>query len=135
MAASVAVARAQRDQAFIAYRAAVLEALEDVENALVRLAKERQRLAKLTTADSAYSRSLKLSRDLFEGGNTSFLELLNADRSYYSSQMTLTDSRVALATYYVTLMKALGGGWDGAVDVSRSEIANGDSRQHMRVGQ
>ncbi|WP_208434903.1 TolC family protein, partial [Bartonella taylorii] len=38
--ASIAVARAQRDQAFITYRAAVLGALEDVENALVRLTKE-----------------------------------------------------------------------------------------------
>ncbi|WP_375692818.1 efflux transporter outer membrane subunit, partial [Bartonella sp. AP213QHHD] len=108
--ASIAVARAQRDQAFITYRAAVLEALEDVENALVRLTKEHQRLEKLIVANKASLHSLKLSRNLFENGNTSFLELLNADRSYYSAQMALKDSRVSLVTQYITLMKALGGG-------------------------
>ncbi|WP_317993934.1 efflux transporter outer membrane subunit [Bartonella gliris] len=123
--ASVAVARAQRDQAFIAYRAAVLEALEDVENALIRLTKERQRLEKLIVANEAFLHSLKLSQRLFENGNTSFLELLNADRSYYSSQMALKDSRISLATQYIALMKALGGGWDGVVDVSRPEIVDG----------
>ncbi len=107
--ASIAVARAQRDQAFITYRAAVLEALEDVENALVRLTKEHQRLEKLIVANKASLHSLKLSRNLFENGNTSFLELLNADRSYYSAQMALKDSRVSLVTQYITLMKALGG--------------------------
>ncbi|WP_156851154.1 efflux transporter outer membrane subunit [Bartonella refiksaydamii] len=133
--ASVAVARAQRDQAFITYRAAVLGALEDVENALVRLTKEHQRLEKLVVANKASLHSLKLSRSLFENGNTSFLELLNADRSYYSSQMALKDSRVSLVTQYITLMKALGGGWDGVVDVSRPEVVDGIPRSHMRVGQ
>ncbi|EJF84452.1 efflux transporter outer membrane subunit [Candidatus Bartonella washoeensis] len=133
--ASVAVARAQRDQAFIAYRAAVLEALEDVENALVRLTKERQRLEKLVVANTASLHSLKLSRRLFENGNTSFLELLNADRSYYSSQMALKDSRISLATQYIALMKALGGGWDGVVDVSHPEIVDGVPRSRTKVSQ
>ncbi|EJF74706.1 efflux transporter outer membrane subunit [Bartonella alsatica] len=133
--ASVAVARAQRDQAFIAYRAAVLGALEDVENALVRLTKEHQRLEKLIVANKAFLHSLQISRSLFENGNTSFLELLNADRSYYSAQMALKDSRVSLVTQYIALMKALGGGWDGVVDVSRSEVLDGASKTRAKVGQ
>ncbi|WP_375678125.1 efflux transporter outer membrane subunit [Bartonella sp. AP72JLCBS] len=132
--ASIAVARAQRDQAFITYRAAVLEALEDVENALVRLTKEHQRLEKLIVANKASLHSLKLSRNLFENGNTSFLELLNADRSYYSAQMALKDSRVSLVTQYITLMKALGGGWDGIVDVSRPEVVDNAPRSRAKVG-
>ncbi|OLL55931.1 efflux transporter outer membrane subunit [Bartonella henselae] len=133
--ASVAVARAQRDQAFITYRAAVLGALEDVENALVRLTKEHQRLEKLIIANKAFQRSLQLSRSLFENGNTSFLELLNADRSYYSAQMALKDSRISLVTQYIALMKALGGGWDGVVDVSRPEVVDGVRRSRAKVGQ
>ncbi|WP_455479311.1 efflux transporter outer membrane subunit [Bartonella sp. B23] len=132
--ASIVVARAQRDQAFIAYRAAVLGALEDVENALVRLTKEHQRLEKLIVANKAFLHSLKLSRSLFENGNTSFLELLNADRSYYSAQMALKDSRVSLVTQYIALMKALGGGWDGVVDVSRPEVVDGAPRSRAKVG-
>ncbi|WP_455476226.1 efflux transporter outer membrane subunit [Bartonella sp. B17] len=133
--ASVAVARAQRDQAFIAYRAAVLKALEDVENALVGLIKERQRLEKLVVADAAYLQSLKLSKNLFENGNTSFLELLNADRSYYSSQIALKDSRISLVTQYIALMKALGGSWDGVVDASRPEVIDGVTHSRTKVRQ
>ncbi|WP_336278584.1 efflux transporter outer membrane subunit [Bartonella sp. CB175] len=131
--ASIALARAQRDQAFIAYRAAVLEALEDVENALVKLTKEHQRLEKLVVANASYLNSLKLSQRLFENGNNSFLELLNANRSYYSSQMALKDSRISLAIQYIALMKALGGGWDGTVDVSRPEVIDGVSHLRMKV--
>lgn len=132
--ASVAVARAQRDQAFVTYRAAVLEALEDVENALVKLTKERQRLEKLVVANAASLHSLKLSRNLFENGNTSFLELLNADRSYYSSQMSLKDSQISLVIQYIGLMKALGGGWDGVVEVSHSEVVDGVISSRTKVG-
>ncbi|ENN90331.1 efflux transporter outer membrane subunit [Bartonella bovis] len=122
--ASVEVARAQRDQAFITYRAEVLGALEDVENALVRLYKEHQRLEKLVVANAAALRSLELSQLLFESGNVSFFEFLDARRSYYSSQMALKDSCVSVAVQYIALMKALGGGWDGVVDVSRPEIVD-----------
>ncbi|WP_455480627.1 efflux transporter outer membrane subunit [Bartonella sp. B12(2025)] len=135
IAASVAVARAQRDQAFITYRAAVLGALEDVENALVRLNKEQQRLEKLIVANTAALHSLKLSRSLFENGNTSFLELLSANRSYYSAQMALKDSRISLVTQYIALMKALGGGWDGVVDVSRPEVVDSATRLRTKVKQ
>nr|CBI79944.1 putative outer membrane protein [Bartonella sp. AR 15-3] len=131
--ASVAVGRAQRDQAFIAYRAAVLGALEEVENALVRLYKEQQRLKKLLAANAAYSHSLQLSQGLFESGNISFLELLNAYRSYYSSQMSLSDSHIVLAKHYIALMKALGGGWDGVVDVSFPEIVDKTASSHVKV--
>ncbi|MBB5074236.1 NodT family efflux transporter outer membrane factor (OMF) lipoprotein [Bartonella callosciuri] len=133
--ASVAVARAQRDQAFITYRAAVLGALEDVENALVRLTKEHQRLEKLIVANKAFLHSLKLSQRLFENGNTSFFELLNANRSYYSAQMALKDSRISLVTQYIALMKALGGGWDGVVNVSRPEVVDATPRSRIKVKQ
>ncbi|WP_336276673.1 efflux transporter outer membrane subunit [Bartonella sp. CB178] len=135
IAAAVSVARAQRDQAFIAYRSAVLTALEEVENALVGLTKEHQRLEKLVIANSASLHSLKLSQQLFENGTTSFFELLNANRSYYSSLMALKDSRIALATQYIALMKALGGGWDGTVDVSRPEVVDGAAHSRTRVRQ
>lgn len=133
--ASVEVARAQRDQAFITYRAEVLGALEDVENALVRLYKEHQRLEKLVVANAAALRSLKLSQLLFESGNVSFFEFLDARRSYYSSQMALKDSCVSVAVQYIALMKALGGGWDGVVDVSRSEIVDGVVGLRMKINE
>lgn len=131
--AGVEIARAQRDQYFIAYRAAVLSALEDVENALVSLSKERQRSAKLAQAAGSYSKALELSQALFRDGNTSFLELLTAERSQYSSQNALIQSRVSIATDYISLMKSLGGGWDGDVDTKRPEIVDGYTGPHIKT--
>lgn len=133
--AAVEVAKAQRDQSFIAYRSAVLSALEDVENALVSVKKEKQRSIKLTESANAYSKALALSRSLYQNGNTSFLELLNAERSHYSSEQSLIESKVAITTDYIALMKALGGGWDGAIDVSHPEIVDGYTGPHLKTVQ
>ncbi|EJF91503.1 efflux transporter outer membrane subunit [Bartonella tamiae] len=133
LAAAVDIARAQRDQSFIAYRKSILLALEEVENAIVSMQKQRQRSVKLAQSSSAYAKALDLSRSLYEGGNTSFLELLNAERSHYSSQQSLIESRVSITTQYIALMKALGGGWDGVVETSKPEIVDGYTGPHLKT--
>lgn len=130
--AAVEVARAQRDQSFVAYRSSVLTALEDVENALVSMKKEKERSAKLAVAANSYSKALTLSRSLYQSGNTSFLELLNAERSHYSSEQSLIESRVSITKDYISLMKALGGGWNGEVDDKKPEIVDGYTGPHIR---
>lgn len=130
--AAVEVARAQRDQSFVAYRNSVLTALEDVENALVSMKKEKERSAKLAVAANSYSKALTLSRSLYQSGNTSFLELLNAERSHYSSEQSLIESRVSITKDYISLMKALGGGWNGEVDDKKPEIVDGYTGPHIR---
>lgn len=129
--AAVEVAEAQRDQSFIAYRAAVLAGLEDVENALVNLTRERVRAARLASSAKAYETSLSLSRSLYEAGNTSFLELLNAERSSFAAEESSIDSRVAIANDYIALMKALGGGWDGVIDTRQKEIIDRNTGPHI----
>ncbi|MBZ9995898.1 efflux transporter outer membrane subunit [Mesorhizobium sp. BH1-1-4] len=122
--AAVEVAQAQRDQYFIAYRSSVLTALEDVENALVSLAQERIRIGKLASSAKSYGDAARLEGTLYKAGETSLLDVLDAQRSLYSAEDSLLQSRVLLATNYIALNKALGGGWDGAVDTARPEIVD-----------
>ncbi|MBN9222767.1 MAG: efflux transporter outer membrane subunit [Mesorhizobium sp.] len=122
--AAVEVAQAQRDQYFIAYRTSVLTALEDVENALVSLAQERVRIGKLGSAAKSYGDAARLEGTLYKAGETSLLDVLDAQRSLYTAEDSLLQSRVLLATNYIALNKALGGGWDGAVDSARPEIVD-----------
>lgn len=131
LAAAVEVARAERDQNFLSYRASVLTALEDVENALVSLKNNRLAAQKKAEAAGAYRTALTLSRSLYETGNTGFLELLTAERSYYSARQGALDARAAAATNYISLMKALGGGWDGAADYRRPEIIDKNTGPHF----
>ncbi|MBY3432898.1 efflux transporter outer membrane subunit [Rhizobium laguerreae] len=111
--AAADVAKAQQDQAFIAYQAAVLGALEDVENASVSLTQQRRRNAKLAASAGSYKHAAELSRTLYREGASAFIDVLTAERSLYSSEDDLIQSRVALANDFVALNKALGGGWDG----------------------
>lgn len=122
--AAVEVAKAQRDQYFIAYRSSVLTALEDVENALVLLSQERIRIGKLASSAKSYGEAASLEGTLYKAGETSLLDVLDAQRSLYSAEDSLLQSRVLLATNYIALNKALGGGWDGTVDSGKPEIVD-----------
>lgn len=131
--ADVAMAQAERDQYFVAYKAAVLGALRDVEDALVNLAQERRRNAKLAEAAASYRKAADLSRALYQSGSSSFLDVLDAERSLYSAEDSLLESRVAITTDYIALNKALGGGWDGAVDAARPEVVDAQMGPHRPV--
>jgi len=120
--AAVEVAEAQRDQYFVAYRSAVLTALEDVENAIVALSQERIKSNRLAVSSRHYREAASLARSLYQSGSQSFLNLLEAERSLYSAEDSLITSQAAIATDYIALNKALGGGWDGDVNVSKPEI-------------
>lgn len=124
--AAVELAQAQRDQYFLAYRAAVLTALEDVENASVALNQERIRRERLATQVGHSREAARLSRLLYESGASAFLDVLDADRTLYSAEQSLLESEVAVITDYVALAKALGGGWDQPVDSTKPAVVDAD---------
>ncbi len=120
--AAVEIAQAQRDQQFLAYQASVLTALKDVEDALVALSNERVRGRILATSTTAYRQAASLSQSLYRSGSSSFLDVLTAERSLYSAEDALLQSRVRIVSDYIALNKALGGGWDGEVDALTPEV-------------
>jgi outer membrane protein, multidrug efflux system len=129
--AAVEIAEAQRDEYHIAWRSAVLSALEDVENATVALAQERIRIRSLDESARRYGEAARLSRALYETGSSSFLDVLDAERSQFSAEDSLLQSRVNVAKNYVALAKALGGGWDGDIDSTKPEVVDGDTGPHL----
>lgn len=133
--AAVDIAAAQRDQSFLAYHAAILTALEDVENSVVALTQERLKAGKLGQSAGSYREAARLSRALYQNGSTSFLEVLDAERSLYSAEDSLLVSRVAVATDYVALNKALGGGWDGDVEVMTPAVVDENTGPHFAAQQ
>lgn len=134
LAAAADVARAQRDQYFLAYQSAVLEALEDVENALVGFSQEARRIRSLNATVKAYREAVNLSRSLYQAGSVSFLEVLDAERSLYSAEDSRIQSRVSIASQYIALNKALGGGWNGQVDSSTPEVVDENTAPRLALG-
>ena len=129
--AAVEVAEAQRDQYHVAWQSAVLSALEDVENAIVNLAQERIRIRSLTESARRYSEAARLSRSLYETGSSTFLDVLDAERSQFTAEDSLLASRATLAKDYVALAKALGGGWTGAIDSTVPIVVDDNTGPHL----
>jgi NodT family efflux transporter outer membrane factor (OMF) lipoprotein len=124
--------QAQRDEYLVAWRSSVLTAMEDVENALVSLSQERLRAKQLGAAVDNDRKAADLTRTQYEAGKSSLLDVLDAERSLYSAEDSLIQSRISLAKDYVALAKALGGGWDAPVDASRPEVADENMGPRLR---
>jgi outer membrane protein TolC len=109
--ANIEVRNAQQEQALTQYEKAVLAALGDVETALVNYANEQNRYTALVNAVAANRRALTLANELYLRGLNSFLNVLDAQRSLFSSESDLAQSESTMANNLVALYKALGGGW------------------------
>ena len=131
LAAAVDVAEAQRDQSYLTFRGSVLTALEEVENAIVAFGQERRRYESLAVAVGSFRQAAGLARTLYRTGATDFLEVLDAERSLYSAEDSLIQSQISITTNYIALNKALGGGWDGAIDASQPEIVDVNTGPHF----
>jgi NodT family efflux transporter outer membrane factor (OMF) lipoprotein len=116
---TIQVRDAQEQQALITYRQSILNALEEVENALVAYTREQERRAELADAVEANERAAAWARDLYLGGLTDFLNVLQAQRDLFQSQTELARSDAAVSVDFVALHKTLGGGWE-AVDTVRT---------------
>lgn len=110
--ARIGSAEAQTDAALANYQAAVLNALEDTEGALISYGRSQVRRDALQIAASASDKASDLARKRFEGGLIDFLEVLDAERTALSADLLLSQSRTDAATSLIAVYKALGAGWN-----------------------
>jgi len=109
---NIAVQNAREEQALATYEQALLIALQEVENALTAYQEERVRYDALIETVRASQESTDLSTDLYEHGETNYLNVIESQRALYSSQDQLIVSETTVITNLIALYKALGGGWD-----------------------
>jgi NodT family efflux transporter outer membrane factor (OMF) lipoprotein len=108
---SIEMQKTLEEQSFITYRQTVLSALQEVENALIASAKEQERRTALVISAAENQKALELATQLYSEGQTDFLNVLEAQRSLYTSDDALVQSTRTMSTNLVALYKALGGGW------------------------
>jgi len=115
--ANIEVQDALLEQARLAYEAAVLTALEEVENALEGLVNANQRRAQLALATSAAREALTIAEQRYASGLIDFLAVLDSQRTLFNLEDQLASSTGDLATAQIQLYKALGGGWSPTEEV------------------
>jgi NodT family efflux transporter outer membrane factor (OMF) lipoprotein len=122
--ANIALQTATQHELLAAYEGVVLQAFQDVEDALVGFSHEQATRAQLEDAVRANERAADLARKAYAQGLTDFLTVLVAEQSVFTSQDSLAQTERDVALQLVALYKAVGGGWDAAA-TARDALVSG----------
>ncbi len=108
----VEIERARTEQLLQEYELTVRQALREVEDSLVAIRTYRDELVARERQAAAARSAATLSRARYDGGVTSYLEVLDSERSLFQAELAESQTRRAQLVSVVELYKALGGGWD-----------------------
>lgn len=103
---------AQAQEAFVVYHKTVLAAWTEVVDALVAFRAEQLRHARLAAQSAHQREALHLARARYDNGVADFIRVLDAERQLLQAELAEAQSATAVATDFVKLYKALGGGWE-----------------------
>ena len=104
-------AEAQRAQLLAYYEKTVQRAFADVDDALIATQKTTERNAAQRRQVEALRDYARLSRKRYEGGYSSYLEVLDAEASLFNAELLYSQGQRERLLAHVDLYKALGGGW------------------------
>ena len=105
------LAESQHQQALIAYRQAIQRAFGDVSDALIAYQKLHEVRVRQEDTVADLQESVRLSNMRYTGGTTTYLEVLDGQRSLFSAELTLAQARGNEYQSLVQLYRSLAGGW------------------------
>ncbi|PAX07984.1 efflux transporter outer membrane subunit [Sphingomonas lenta] len=108
---TVALRRAQVDEALARYRQTVLAAFQDVEDAVVAFDRDQDRLAEREAELAERERAVRIAREQDRAGLVTLAEVLDAERDRFAAADAAAAARGAVLADWAALQKALGGGW------------------------
>ncbi len=109
--ANVRLSEAQRQQALLTYEQTVQQAFREVSDSLVAYTKYRQFRAHQELLTNAAQGASDLSHTRYQGGVTSYLEVLTNETNYFSAELNLARARLGERLALVQVYNSLGGGW------------------------
>jgi multidrug efflux system outer membrane protein len=107
----VKAAEAVQQQALYGYQQTIQNAFREVDDALLDRGKSGQRIDALSRQLKALRNYARLARMRYDEGYTSFLEVLDAERSLFNVELAHTASQNVLFRSLINIYKSMGGGW------------------------
>jgi NodT family efflux transporter outer membrane factor (OMF) lipoprotein len=107
----VALSRAQAEELLVAYRRAIVTALQDVEDSLIALRETTRQEELRAEAATLAERASAIAEAQLRAGTINVITLLNTQQSLFSARVSLVEARLARLQAAVGLFRALGGGW------------------------
>jgi len=105
------LAESQQNQALIGYKQSIQRAFGDVSDALIAYQKFHEVRLRQQDSVADLQESVRLSTLRYQGGTTTYLEVLDGQRSLYAAELTLAQARGNEYQSLVQVYRALGGGW------------------------
>jgi len=93
------------------YEQTVLMAFQEVENALIEIETLQDEFDARAAQMEAAANAAMLSNERYNGGVTSYLEVLDSERTLFNSELSAATTKQQQFTAYIKLYKSLGGGW------------------------
>ncbi len=109
---NIAVQTSRQREALINYESSILNALEEVQNALVNYSQEQERRDRLNQAAQHSQLAVDLAAEQYRAGLVDFLSVLDAQRELYADEDQAVQSQTSVTTDVIALYRALGGGWN-----------------------
>ncbi|MEN6319853.1 MAG: efflux transporter outer membrane subunit [Syntrophaceae bacterium] len=104
-------AEALQQQAILRYQQSIQTAFREVEDALIDQKRSREELEILNRRVESLSMYARSARLRFDNGYTSYIEVLDAERSLFTAELVRAQTKGVLFQALVNLYKAMGGGW------------------------
>jgi multidrug efflux system outer membrane protein len=105
------LAESEHSQALIAYQQTIQRAFGDVSDTLIAYNKLHQVRIRQQDTVADLQELVRISTLRYKGGTTTYLEVLDSQRSLYAAELTLASARGDEFRSLVQLYRALGGGW------------------------
>jgi len=107
----VRLAEAQTEEAALVYRQTVQQAFREVSDALVGYDRSRERRKTQEALVDAARDARRLADVRYQGGASSYLEVLDSDTRLFDAELQLVRARLSELAAFVEVYRALGGGW------------------------
>jgi outer membrane protein, multidrug efflux system len=112
----VKAAEAQQQELLIRYLQVIQVAFREVDDSLVDQQQTKEQLDALGRQVAALKEYARLAQVRFDNGYTSYLEVLDANRTLFNAELSQAQTKAVLFRSFVNLYKAMGGGWVEAAD-------------------
>lgn len=119
---SVKQAEAAQREFLFNYRQTILTAFREVEDALVGVQKTREQLMSERRRVAALENYARLAKIRYDNGYTSYIEVLDAQRSLFNAQLNLVDVQNLVYAGLIDTYKAMGGGWVELAEESADRV-------------
>ncbi len=116
------IEKVRTEQLLLDYEATYITAIAEVEDALISMETYEAELASRMRQTVAAQEALDLSWVRYENGVTSYLEILDLQRSQFSALLKASETMQLRLNAYVDLYRALGGGWRTELDSAQTDV-------------